>query len=356
MTSESSLPMSACASLSFAPKGADSGVRRSSLNLNYEKAQENFRVFNPEKPGPWVVQKQEGDKLIAVDDYDTFLKSLRVVEEAVRIYSVNGHNVKFVLKESYALAQDELRELRRQLEDESTNEEAAKKLAEHPYRERALPEDILPFIDQVVDSSYFGKIYLLDERNVHDLWVRQVKKDYNANFISSASVDGDDLNLYRREIEEYLGVDIFHEWAHRLEARYDAESKAFRAAILLEQRHQGWYYPSAYALTAMDEHWAVYGERMLADQSVFQETIAKSAPRAVVWMRALKKALLANSKPGVLHAQLLQRCDETERLYLAKAKEIVSAFLTHEDKTAVEQARLVLNYLESSELVLPEAA
>ena len=87
-------------------------------------------------------------------------------EEDVRIYSIEGHDVKFVLKEQYAQIQDELRQLRLDQEDPSRSKLANKLLAEHPYAQRALPEDFFSALDALPDSRYFSRFLLAAESNV----------------------------------------------------------------------------------------------------------------------------------------------------------------------------------------------
>ncbi len=309
-------------------------VRFSDLSkrlTKFERSKQTFYKFNPEKPGPWVKETKSADgTLSTVDDYDSFKASLLAVEEEVRIYSIEGHDIKLVLKESYAKIQDEIRRLRQMLDEPDTRAEAEKLLAEHPYGKRALPEDFLQSIDELIDSSYFTRFLLLDESNTEDLWVRQVKKDYNSNFISSAAVEENgDVLFFKRDVEEYIRTDLFHEWNHRLAARCKSVEWMFQKAVLLEGKKAFWYIPSQYALTDFGEHWAVYGERMIAsDEQVFEDVRKRSPVRAVIWMRALRQALESSPRrKSSIEEQLKRRCLETETLALQDARDFVSFYL-----------------------------
>ncbi len=315
-----------------APEGPNS--RFSDLSkriLSWQASKETFRYLNPANTGPWMKESTTADgQTQMLDDYETFKASLITIEEDVRIYSIDGHGIKLVLKESYALVQDEIRRLRLMLEDPPRSQEASQLLAANPYAIRALPEDFLPFIDELPDSSYFTRFLLLDDQNVEDFWVRQVKKNYNSGFISSAAVEGNgDLLFFKREIEEYLRTDLFHEWNHRLASQFTDVEWMFQKAVLLEGKSEDWYVPSAYALTDFAEHWAVYGERMIASPTqLFEEVWRKSPLRAVIWMRAFRKML--NSRPtrsSTIQAELMQRCKEVEELALPNARSYATRFL-----------------------------
>lgn len=332
--------------------------------LGYTQGKETFKLFNPDKPGPWRRQVVKDNKVVTEDDYSEFRNSLLSVEEDIRIYTLDGHELKVVLKESYAKVQDEIRALRLMLENPATQAQAEKILSEHPFAKRALPEDLLPFIDELPNSRYFSRILLLEESNVEDLWVRQKKNDYNANFVSSAAVDPNgDLLFFKRDIDEYLRTDVFHEWAHRLGAHFPEAERAFGQAIMLEQRIRGWYYPSPYALTDKGEHWAVYGECMLAHRDalapmgalpqnrlVFDTARSRSAPRALIFMTALRRLLESElASKSSMHEELLARCRQTEERFLQEALDFVRGYLTSDDEKAVAQAKDVLSFLDNRE-------
>ena len=58
-------------------------------------------------------------------------------------------------------------------------------MAAQPFGDRILPEDLVSHLDEVPDSRYLGKIFLLDQSNAEELWNRLT---YDRNFVSSASV------------------------------------------------------------------------------------------------------------------------------------------------------------------------
>jgi len=341
--------------------------------LGFERSKEIFYHPNPDKPGPWLKSKiNKSGKKVFEDDYGSFRDSLLAVEEAVRIYTLEGHSTKIVIKESYAKILDEVRRLRVELDDDSLSAVARKQLDAHPFAQRALPEDFIPSMDALPHSDYFKRFVLQNENNVEDQWVRQKKSNYNRDFISSAAVDPNgDLLFFKRDVEPvYLRTDLFHEWAHRLAAQYRNAETAFFNAVLLEQRVDGWYFPSPYALTDKGEHWAVYGECMLApadeaapqgalreNRKYFHEVCEASPLRAVIWMRTLHTLLKSGAlRRGTMHRELVWRCMRTEKFYLQRAVEFAESYLTSEDPKAVEQAKAVLDYLLPSQAKQAEAA
>lgn len=300
----------------------------------FTRRTETYYLSNPDRTGPWK-------------DYAEFRACLIKEEREVRVYDVAGHTIKFVIDEEFARDIDYIRNLRLQLEDPACRDEAARKLDEHPLGKRALPEDFLQYIDRLADSSYFKDFWLLNYANPEDAWQAQV---YKTDFKSSAAADANgDIISFARDIDEFLCSDIIHEWCHHLEAHHEVEKKAFRTAILLEQRVNGWYVPSSYALRTFGEHWAVYGEKsmLVTDATVFENVYLRSAPRAVAFMRAFKKTVLAAGQNSSINAELLARCELVERLATPAARSFVEGFLTHEDADAVRQAKEYLAFLDN---------
>ncbi|MBX9690199.1 MAG: hypothetical protein K2X27_26035 [Candidatus Obscuribacterales bacterium] len=338
--------------------------------LGFERSKQSFKYFNPEKPGPWLRKKNDADgKVSFEDDYDAFKASLLEVEENVRIYSIEGHKTKIILKESYAAQLDEVRILRLELEDDRSRPNAAARLKNHAFGACALPEDLLLELDTLPDSSYFERIYILWENNVEDYWVRQKKKNYNADFLSSAAVEPNgDLLFFKRLLEkDYLRSDLVHEWAHRLAAKHQDADEAFRMAILLEQRQPGWYFPSSYALTDFAEHFAVYGECYLSPDNtpaplgskpefrkLWQDLPGLSPLRALVYSRAMRRVLQSElHRKSSMHEDLLKRCLATESLCVPLAQKLLESFFAGNDKEASKQALTVARFFGFS---LPAAA
>lgn len=309
--------------------------------LSYESAVETFLLPNPESPGPW---KDEAE----------FYESLLRVETPVRYYKVEGQSFKIIVKESYALLLDEVRKLKEDSRStcQTEKETALAALAENELANRALPEDVLLYVSELPDAGYLSNVYLLNDANVADLWVRQIRKDYNPDFISSAAAKPNgDLLLFKRDIEDYLRTDIYHEWCHWLDHRCPDLEALFRKAILLEQRHKDWYVPSRYALTSFAEHWAVFGERMLAcDQSVFQEAAKKAPLRTLVWMRALAASLAKAPVACTRKDELLKRCTEARSLALGPAQEYLRSLLPELSSAGAEERGLAESLASVAEL------
>ena len=298
---------------------------------------ETFFLSNPDKTGPW-------------SNYAEFRASLIKEIRDVRVYNVEGHDIKFVIDETFAKQLDEVRLLRLELHVPEKSKSAREQLAAHPHGQRALPEDFLQHIDELPDSSYFKDFWLLDYANPEDAWQAQVYS--SPNFKSSAAADASgDVISFARDVDDFLRLDIFHEWCHHLEGHYERESKSFRATIMLEQRVPGWFAPSSYALRTFGEHWAVYGEKCMLEASadIFNEKLLVSAPRAVFFMRALKKCLTAARRKSLVLDELLARCAKTEESALPTAREFAKAFLKSEKLEEVKDATIVLDFLNNPE-------
>jgi len=306
-------------------------------------------------------------------DYNDFrARALKPVDELVRICECDGHAVKIVLREGYACRLAEVRELRLRAGQSSLNElvgdrmpaakqqeaeagatlpalspeEARARLSQHELRNRILPEELVALLDALPESSYFSRVFLLDEANPEDLWVRQT---YNPGFVSAAAtLPNGDLLLFRTERNEFLRVNLIHEWAHQLQRRCEAEFKIFHDAVEL-----GWrfYVPNTYALRSYEEHWAVIGEELLHVDARRFLAAAGSAPiRSTVWMLVLRRALAKSTGCGLnlYRDQLNARVIHTLQHVLPKARQALESFAQSGEPEQQGRALRVLQFLEQA--------
>ncbi len=270
-------------------------------------------------------------------DYADFkARALRTIERPVREYDIVNHDVKLVVPESYAVELDAVRRLRLRaaesclehddrLSDPLSAEDARAMLSQHPLRQRILPEELVVHLDELPDARYLSRIVLSPEDNPEDRWT---KLEYRADwFVSAMATEPNgDVLLFKTERNEFVRVNLFHEWTHRLQKQADESYQVFLDAIEL-----GWrkYVPRSYALRSYGEHWAVVGEELLhVDARRFLEVASNSPIRTVIMMLALEQSLQSNPKPGCPFAPALAaRIGLVRGPVLAKARESLAAFL-----------------------------
>jgi hypothetical protein len=216
---------------------------------NYEVRTEVIECGNPGEVGPFK-------------DYKDFVaRGILKVERKVRVYKVSGHNCEIIVPEDYNL--DEVRKLRQSREDLTRANAPQDQLdainqlvAAQPFGDRILPEDLVSHLDEVPDSRYLGKIFLLDQSNAEELWNRLT---YDRNFVSSASVmPNGDIMFYRGKKDVFLRDNVFHEWSHRLEQKYGDLSEHWGYTLELENGIA----PRPYAFRSYSEHFAVISEEL----------------------------------------------------------------------------------------------
>jgi hypothetical protein len=283
-----------------------------------------------------VILSQALDVPGPFSDYADFKRrALCSAETAVRIYEIDGHATRVVVPEAYATSLDQVRSLRLRaaqscldhedkLCDSISVDEARATLSQHPLRSRVLPEELAVYLDEVPDSRYFRRLFLLDQENPEDRWTRQ---EYSSPFFVSAMATepNGDVLLFRTERNEFLRTNIFHEWTHGLQKQASAAYQAFTEAVELGWRQ---YVPRPYALRSYAEHWAVVGEELLhVDAQRFLEVANKAPIRTVIWMLALEDSLNATVGGGLFSAALRARLEMAMGPVLVKAREALACFL-----------------------------
>jgi len=277
------------------------------------------RRLNPWTPARHTFEVLREDVTLPIPQaFTDFEKQfLQNLEMDVRVYTGQGHSTPIVVPEQYARQLDEVRALRLATErGDGTG-------TIHPLANRVLPEDLLPYLDELPDSSFFSKIFLLDWANPRDVWLKVMYQ--NDAFVSAASVlPSGTADLYRAENSEFLRVNLFHEWTHLLKNRSEAAGQAFDSAVDMEWRI---YVPSTYALRSYGEHWAVVGENLIQpDGAKFMEVADRAPVRTMVLMRALKAALaqVPVASRSVYHENFVARILWCEINVKPKADQMIS--------------------------------
>jgi len=290
-------------------------------------------------------------------NYDDFkAHGLKQVARSVRVYSGHGLPTKIIVPEDYAARLDEVRTLRLRGSESSicqppadnsetvSVEDARCRLAQHDLRNRLLPEELLPLLDELPDSSYFSALFLLDEANPEDIWVRQ---DYNSGFVSAMATLADGRSmLFRSERNEFLRPNLLHEWSHRLQHHCQEESTAFSDALELEWRQ---YVPNTYALRSYGEHWAVIGEELTNSSAQRFLTLAQKAPlRTIVWLTALGKSLATSRHQCREHSAYVERVHFARQRVAPAARSALSAVDTTADSVAQERVKRLQAFIDKA--------
>ncbi len=245
-----------------------------------------------------------------VEDQEFVSKVLQAVEFDVREYTVDRHATRIVVCADYARQLDDLRALKTRA---NHAEDARATLRQHPLRNRVLPEELVRYLDELPNSSLFTELVLLDWANPRDLKLRQ--RYQSDTFVSAAgTMNNGVVEFYCTENNQFLRINLFHEWTHCLEEAYPAVATAFDAALELEWRE---WVPDTYALRSYQEHWAVIGQELMhLDGQRFIAAVEQAPIRSAVWLQALKRTLAAvpEGRQSIYHLKWLQRVAVCERI------------------------------------------
>jgi HEAT repeat protein len=260
-------------------------------------------------------------------------RAMRDVRVRMREYEVEGHSTRIQVRETYAKALDEVRQIRNAIDSLSKSAKSPTqqaelkamrgKLGDHPLAERALPEDFIPLLDELPDRSLMKKLVIVDHASADDAWMSQVyKPDFQA--AASASPEGV-VTFYAPNRHGSLREMLFHEWSHLVKFKLADESTLFDIAARLEKTG---YFGSQYSRFSDHENFAVHmGEELLHWDADTFASMANSAPlRAAIFGRALVKTF--HTAPpwarSIYHEQFNARLEYLNKHILPKAQEIVA--------------------------------
>lgn len=157
-----------------------------------------------------------------------------------------------------------------------------------PYRDKAHPVDLIPFLEEVPDRTLIKRLVLLDTANPQDPWHA---KTYRPGFTSAASAASDGTVTYYRQDRDFFSRETaYHEWSHLLENQVKGESAANEAAFGYEQAWD----PSDYSRRDNNEMFAEMGASLLhPDGDQFLEAAHRAPVRTAIYTRAMEQALNA---------------------------------------------------------------
>lgn len=286
-------------------------------------------------------------------------------EEKVRFvrYDVAGHSARLYIPEAYARSLDEVRQLRLFIEnpenqayksssDVKEYKEIGERLLGHPLKDRALPEDFIPLLDQLPDRSLVRRLYILDSRNPEDGWQRQT---YKPDFRSAASANADgEITFYQQERSQWLRDHTFHEWAHLVKFKHEQKSVHFDLAAAFEKDG---YFASEYARKDNHENFAVhFGEEFLHyDADTFASLASRAPVRTAIFAQALVEVMgkTPDWARSPHHRQWAERVKVVEDVVLPAAQERLLTALKGGDLANKKLAAQLLGPLGGKEHLEP---
>lgn len=201
----------------------------------------------------------------------------------VRFYAIADHPTRIVVPDDYARELDAVRAMRLRLE--GTPHDCDVPLSPG-LANRALPEDCIPHLKALPRDVLPDTLQLLNDDNPVDVWHRQTLGD--STFRSQAAATPNTITFYCKDLDEFLGDEIRHEWAHLAKWEMPTIGQVFDAAA----RFEGFsIVHRERALVDADEDWAVHlGEQLLhPDPDVFFELTRDNPIRTVFLGEALRR-------------------------------------------------------------------
>ncbi|HEY9731685.1 MAG TPA: hypothetical protein V6C89_07220 [Drouetiella sp.] len=288
---------------SVSPESLEIAVKPTSFT---ELAQ---RITGHEKSTEPLLVSKPGASANFESTADFLRNNVENVETPVRVYSIDGHETKIVVPETYARQLDAVRQFRLGLEGASPE---GTQPIEPGLLHRALPEDFVQHLDSLPNKGLADKLYLLNEPNPLDPLHQRATGD--PQFQSQASTTDRSITFFQKNLDAFLGDEVRHEWSHIARDYMPTESSGFDLAAEHEGKN---FEPRSRAAANADERWTVLlGEEMLnPDASRFLELTNKAPLQSVMLAEGLKRSMSeAGSESGVNAAELqarLRYIDET---------------------------------------------
>ncbi|HEY9870957.1 MAG TPA: HEAT repeat domain-containing protein [Candidatus Obscuribacterales bacterium] len=301
-------------------------------------------------------------------DYKDFSRrAVKEVKAALREYEVEGHSTRILVGEEYARQLDQVRQLRQRIDGlEGSGKSMSQQLelirlkdelSRHRFGSRALPEDFIPYLDQLPDRRLVRRLIIVDGPSAEDAWMKQAyKPDFTA--AATASPDGDVI-FYSPHRHAPLRDQLFHEWAHLVKFKFGSESQLFNIAADLEK---GGHFSSDYARFSDHENFAVHmGEDMLHWDADTFALITDQAPlRSVIFGRALARTFqsLPSWARSIHHKQFNARLAYLNNEVLPRAQELLVTTVHNGDANTRKLALQLLGPLGNKshlELLVPLA-
>jgi hypothetical protein len=326
------------------------------------------RIRTLSLPYPTCDKELEGP----LRDYSDYQR-LKLKESArpfQNYFEIDGQSSIILVPSDYAMKLNEVRELRLSIEEDLRSESPPTfslkalytKLIDHPFRDHALPEDILAILDHLPVRSLVRSVYLLNEPDPDDFWSAH-KSEHGFEAVGSAEYLTSAIKLFKRR-NETLGEQtfrnwsdlpmnndlrevVFHEWSHLLKWKRQSDSNAFDKAAMLE--HDG-YFADDYARTSDHENWAVHLGECFLDFSGerFLEVVTRAPLRMTVCARALARAMknVSPERRSTYHNDYLKRIGFVEESILPLALKILGEHVRSGTRNARQLARSLIISLQ----------
>lgn len=198
----------------------------------------------------------------------------RVVERAVRVYTVEGHKTKIVVFEDEVPDLEAIRLFRLSLEGAPVERSNAS--FDPRLLRRALPEDFIPMLDALPDSRLIDRLYLsLHEGCPTDGWFQLASGDQHFEAQAVATSNGA-ITFYRKNLDGYLGDELRHEWVHLFRWQKSHQARAYDLAA--EYEKNGYYHRPRARLSCDENHAVHMGEQFLHRAFAEFQQLARQAP------------------------------------------------------------------------------
>lgn len=263
-----------------------------------------------------------------------FNEGLRMGDQSVRQYSIDGHTTKLQIPIAYDNALPGIRQMRATASEPlfadnvlnlaHTLRVAGARIQNDfsPLRGRYLPEDLIRGLDQTPDSSLINSIMASPNEPPYSYRVGRFRQRNDA----IAEMFQDNRFLFFRPPEGWHPDNTFlHEWSHIQQRDNKSAFAAYHAALKLEE--YGWDNHD-YAKKNVFENWSVNSEPLLgADPVAFKRLVDMAPLRSVVLGRALEESLsvVPPERRPVNYDMLMQRVEYIKENALPNARRMMNA-------------------------------
>lgn len=243
------------------------------------------------------LSKQLGPTRNAVEklpaERDTGADPMHAVETPVRVQTVSDAQgrplAEIVMSESYAKQLEPVQQIRRAMTGAPPALKAAlaKQLADHPLRDRMLPEDVVHHLQQQPDRS-INRVILHDGANPLDA-ARNIIKDGVADI---GRTGPGEITIFKTMSShpsqaESAGQGILHEWGHELQTGQPRLSKLYESVAPQEPANH-----RPYAEVAQENLTVNLTEGLLNPNAAVALAFARQAPvKNLVLTRGLLESL-----------------------------------------------------------------
>lgn len=259
---------------------------------------------------------KQGRSLSSNPYFDSSTGKVHPRLQQFEVYIARDHDLPIRVPASYELILQEVRQMRLAEETNTAyfgnftdSERTTASLKALSHMSRTLPEDLIPHLDALPNSTLVRSIHLLDAPSP---WDSIPGRDKYGIIMADANVDGH-INYYESYRDpESLRSTTNHEFGHLVHFKLEAAKTAFDAACVLEDAlNNKKVNARGYALKNESENFAVhFGEELLDPSPEKMLRAVNYAPlRMAVLAKALKSTLIdiPQAKTSLYHEQYLNR-------------------------------------------------